>query len=91
MAHASRETLVTVEAIVDGDLLARSRPRGGHDSGGVRHARSRLRRGAPRRSGFPATTTPTPQRSARYAQAAKTAEGFRAWLDEWLAAEAAAA
>jgi glutaconate CoA-transferase subunit A len=27
----------------------------------------------------------------RYARAAKTGEGFRAWLDEWLAREPAAA
>jgi glutaconate CoA-transferase subunit A len=41
--------------------------------------------------GLPGHYDPDAAALARYAQAARTEAGFRAWLDEWLAAEATAA
>ena len=40
--------------------------------------------------GLPGHYDPDAAALARYARAARTGEGFRAWLDEWLALEPAA-
>ncbi len=90
MAQASRETFVTVEELVDGDLLA-DRER----SPGVIPAVYVTRIAVVKRGAWPlglaGRYTADPAALERYARAAKTAEGFRAWLDEWLALEPAAA
>jgi glutaconate CoA-transferase subunit A len=90
MAQASRESFVTVEEIVDGDLLA-DRER----SPGVIPAVYVTRIAAAPRGAWPLGLAgcydPDPAALERYARAAKTADGFRAWLDEWLAREPAAA
>jgi glutaconate CoA-transferase subunit A len=41
--------------------------------------------------GLPGQYDPDTAGLARYAQAARTAEGFREWLDDWLALAPAAA
>jgi glutaconate CoA-transferase subunit A len=90
MAQASRETFVTVEQIIDADLL-RDRDRAGATipAAYVTRIATASRGAAP--LALPGHYDPDAAALARYAQAARTAEGFRAWLDEWLAAETAAA
>jgi glutaconate CoA-transferase subunit A len=83
VAHASAATLVSVEEIVDRNLLddpvlaAATIP-----ELYVTKIAAALRGAAPLALAgrYPADT----ETLARYAQAAKTAEGFRAFLDEWL-------
>ena len=90
MAQAARETLVTVEEVVDGNLL-HDRDRAGAAIPAAYVARIAI---APRGAAplaLHGCYDPDAAALARYAQAARTAEGFQAWLDEWLAAEAAAA
>jgi glutaconate CoA-transferase subunit A len=90
MAQAARETCVTVEAVVEGDLLA-DRERSPGVIPAVYVSRIAL---APRGAwplGLAGHYEPDPAALERYARAAKSAEGFRAWLDEWLAREPAAA
>jgi glutaconate CoA-transferase subunit A len=90
MAQAARETFVTVEQVIDADLL-RDRDRAGATIPAAYVTRIAI---APRGAAplaLPGHYDPDAAALARYAQAARTAEGFRAWLDEWLAAETAAA
>jgi glutaconate CoA-transferase, subunit A len=90
MAQAARESFVTVEEIVDGDLLYdRERAAGVVPAVYVTRVAIAKRGAAP--LGLPGHYDPDAAALARYAQAARTADGFRTWLDEWLAAEAAAA
>jgi glutaconate CoA-transferase subunit A len=90
MAQASRETFVTVEEVVDGDLLHdRDRAAGVIPAVYLTRIATAPRGAAP--LGLPGHYDPDAAALARYAQAARTEAGFRAWLDEWLAAEAAAA
>jgi glutaconate CoA-transferase subunit A len=88
MAQASRETFVTVEEVIDGNLLA-DRDR----SPGVIPAVYVARIAVAKRGAWPLGLAGRYDADAaaleRYARAAKTADGFRAWLDEWLAREPA--
>jgi glutaconate CoA-transferase subunit A len=90
MAQASRATFVTVEEIAAGSLLE-DRER----SAGVIPAIYVTRIATARRGawplGLPGRYDPDSAALGRYARAAKTGEGFRAWLDEWLAPEVAGA
>jgi glutaconate CoA-transferase subunit A len=90
MAQASREAFVTVEEVIDGDLLA-DRER----SPGVIPAVYVTRIAVVKRGAWPLGLAGRYDADAaaleRYARAAKTSDGFRAWLDEWLAREPAAA
>ncbi len=81
MAHASRETFVTVEEIVDGDFLTDDTKAAGTIPAmyisGIAHAP----RGADPiglAGAYPADAPAL----ATYVRAAQTAEGFQAWLDE---------
>jgi len=90
MAQAARDSFVTVEAIVDGNLLHdRDRVAGVVPATYVTRIAVAPRGAAP--LALPGHYDPDAAALARYAQAARTTEGFRAWLDEWLAAEVAAA
>lgn len=90
MAQAARESSVTVEEIVDGNLLEdRDRAAGVIPAVYVTRVAVAKRGAAP--LGLPGHYDPDAAALARYAQAARTGEGFRNWLDEWLAAEPAAA
>jgi glutaconate CoA-transferase subunit A len=90
MAQASAASLVTVEEVVDGNLLDDP-----ERAGGVVPAIFVERIAVAPRGGWPlglpghyAADGPA---LGRYARAARTPEGFREWLDEWLAAEEPAA
>ena len=78
MAHAARTTLVTVEEIVEDDLLADDRMRRRHDPGALRHARSRRRAAAPGRSACAAPTRADLAHLRRYAELAADRGGLRA-------------
>jgi glutaconate CoA-transferase subunit A len=85
MAQASRETFVTVEEVVDGDLLAdRDRAAGVIPAVYVTRIAVAKRGAAP--LGLAGVYDADEAALARYAQAARTAEDFRAWLDAWLEA-----
>jgi glutaconate CoA-transferase subunit A len=90
IAQASRESFVTVEEVVDGDLLA-DRER----SAGVIPAVYITRIAVAKRGAWPLGLVGRYEADdaalARYAKAARTPEDFRAWLDEWLAREPAPA
>lgn len=89
MAQAARETFVTVEQVIDTDLL-RDRDRAGATIPAAYVTRIAIAQRGAAPLGLPGHYDPDAAALARYAQAAKTAEGFQAWLDEWLAAEAVA-
>ena len=87
MSQAARASLVTVEEVVDDNLLDDP-----DRSGGVVPALYVERIAVAPRGGWPLAL---PGRYAadgpalgRYAQAARTPEGFREWLEAWLAAQA---
>jgi glutaconate CoA-transferase subunit A len=90
MAQASRETFVTVEEIVEHDLLA-DRER----APGVIPAVYVTRVAVAKRGAWPLGLGGRYDADAtaveRYARAGRTSDGFRAWLDEWLAREPGAA
>jgi glutaconate CoA-transferase, subunit A len=81
MAHAARETFVTVEEIVDGDFLTDDARAAGTIPAlyisGVAHA---PRGGAP--VGLAGAYPADDDMIADYVRAAQTSDGFRAWLDE---------
>jgi glutaconate CoA-transferase subunit A len=85
MAQASRETFVTVEEVVEGDLL-RDRDRAGATIPAAYVTRIAVARRGAAPLGLPGHYDPDVAAIGRYAQAARTAEGFRAWLDAWLEA-----
>jgi glutaconate CoA-transferase subunit A len=90
MAQASRASFVTVEEIVDRNLLEdRDRAAGVIPAVYVTRIAVAPRGAAP--LGLPGQYDPDTAGLARYAQAARTAEGFREWLDDWLALAPAAA
>ena len=90
MAQAARESFVTVEEIVEGNLLQdRDRAAGVIPAVYVTRIATVPRGAAP--LGLPGHYDPDAAALGRYAQAAKTADGFRTWLDAWLAVETAAA
>jgi glutaconate CoA-transferase, subunit A len=87
MAQAARATYVTVEEVVDGDLLADS-DRAGSTIPAVYVARVAI---APRGSwplGLPDRYVADDVAMARYATAAAAAETFGIWLAEWLSSPA---
>ena len=90
MAQAARASFVTVEEIVDGNLL-HDRDRAAGVIPAVYVARIAVAKFGVAPLGLPGHYDPDAAALARYAQAARTGEGFRAWLDEWLEAEPAAA
>lgn len=81
MAHASRETYVTVEEIVDGDFLTDDAKAAGTIPAmyisGIAHAP----RGADP-IGLAGAYPADAEAIGRYARAAQTVAGFQAWLDE---------
>lgn len=90
MAQAAGESFVTVEEIVEGNLLQdRDRAAGVIPAVYITRIATAPHGAAP--LALPGHYEPDTAALARYAQAAKTAEGFRAWLDAWLAVETAAA
>jgi glutaconate CoA-transferase subunit A len=90
MAQAARETYVTVEAVVDGSLL-QDRDRAAGVIPAVYVTRIAIARHGAAPLALPGHYDPDTAALARYAHAAKTADGFRPWLDAWLAVETAAA
>jgi glutaconate CoA-transferase subunit A len=90
LAHAARTTLVTVEEIVDGSLLADETVAPGVLPNLYVTAVAEARRGAWPLGLFD-IYRPDDAELARYAAAARTEEGFRAWLDGFVAARPAAA
>ena len=81
MAHASAETYVTVEEIVDGNLMDDDQVKAGVIPGFYITALAEAKQGAwP--VGLPAHYPPDHSHLARYAEMAKTEDGFRQYLDE---------
>lgn len=90
LAQASRRTLVTVERVVERDLLADpERSSGVLPAVYVTHIAVAEQGAWP--LALPGGYDMDHAALARYAAAAKTREGFRAWLDEWLGLAAAPA
>ena len=90
MAQAARATLVTVEEVVEDDLLA-DPDRAGAVIPALYFDRIAV---APRGAwplGLPGRYAPDDAALGRYAQAARTREGFASWLAAWLAGPPAAA
>jgi glutaconate CoA-transferase subunit A len=86
MAQAARTSLVTVEEVVDADLLD-DPARAGSVIPAIYVERIAV---APRGAaplGLPGVYAADGEALGRYAKAARTAEGFSAWLDAWLATE----
>lgn len=81
LAHAARRTLVTVERVVDGDFLEDERLAPGAVSAAYVEAVAPAPGGA-RPAGLLDEHGPDEARVAAYARAARTAEGFAAWLAE---------
>ena len=89
MSHAARGSLVTVEEIVDGSLLADEATAAGVLPGLYVEAVAEAPRGAwP--LGLQDLYAPDAGELARYAEAARTEAGFRAWLDGFLDQRSAA-
>lgn len=90
MAHAARDTLVTVEEIVDGDLMADPATKAGTIPGLYVTAMAEAKQGSwPQ--GLPATDlAPDHAHLARYAEMARTEEGFAAYLAEFVIGREAA-
>ncbi|MDF1794260.1 MAG: CoA synthetase [Thalassobaculaceae bacterium] len=90
MAHAARDTLVTVEEIVDGDLMADPVTKAGTIPGLYVTALAEAKEGSwPQ--GLPATDLVSDHAHlARYAEMAKTADGFAAYLAEFVTGREAA-
>jgi glutaconate CoA-transferase subunit A len=90
MAHAAERTLVTVETIVDGSLLDDEASAAGTLPGLYVEAVAEAARGAwplPLPDVYAGDTA----EQLRYAEAARTDAGFRAWLDGFVSARPAAA
>ncbi len=90
MAHAAVRSLVTVEEIVDGSLLADEETASGTLPGLYVDAVAEAPRGAWPLGLQDLYQTDTAE-IARYAQAARTAAGFQEWLHRFLDARSAAA
>ena len=83
MAHASKQTLVTVESVSEHNLFDDARLAPGVVTAIYVHRIAVASRGAwP--IGLPEYYGPDDTAIARYVQSAKTAEGFRRYLEEWL-------
>jgi glutaconate CoA-transferase subunit A len=90
MAHAAAATLVTVEEIVEGSLLADEVTAAGVLPGLYVEAVAEAKRGAwplGLQDLYPADDAAL----TAYAEAARTESGFRAWLDRFLGTRPAAA
>jgi glutaconate CoA-transferase, subunit A len=86
MAHAARTTLVTVEEIVDDDLLADERVAAGTIPGLYVSAIAVAPMGA-RPIGLAERYPADDEHLHRYVELARTEEGFRRYLDEFLLAD----
>ena len=83
MAHASKQTFVTVEAISEHDLFDDPMLRPGRGAGDLRQPHRPRQTG--RLADRPARDYGCDDAAiSRYVQSAKTEEGFRRFLDEWL-------
>lgn len=90
MAHASARTLVTVERVVDGNLMDDDRTKAGTIPGLYVTALAEAAHGAwP--MGIPGGYEPDRTALERYAELARTEQGFAAWLDSSVLAPAQAA
>lgn len=83
MAHASRRTLVTVEEVVDGSLLADEATAAG-TLPALYVTAVAVAPGGSWPLGLPGHSEPDSAEQERYARAARSDEGFRAYLEEWL-------
>ena len=81
MAHASRETFVTVEEVVDGDFLVDDARAAGTIPAMYVSGIALAPRGADP-IGLAGAYDANADAVARYVRAAQTASGFQAWLDE---------
>jgi glutaconate CoA-transferase, subunit A len=81
MAHAAASTLVTAERVTDEDLLADDRSAAGTIPALYIEAIA-LAPGGARPVGLRRTYPPDRAALARYAEQARTEDGFRRWLDE---------
>jgi glutaconate CoA-transferase, subunit A len=86
LAHAARRTVATVEAIVDGDFNADPLRAAGLIPALYVDAIALAPRGALPR-GMPGLYDEDTEAMTAYARAAETPEGFRAWLDRFLASD----
>jgi len=85
MAHASKQTLVTVEEIATGSLLRDEQAAAGTIPA-LYITRIAEARGGARPSGLFGRYAEDREWVARYAEAARSAAGFEAFIDGWLAA-----
>ncbi len=83
MAHASKQTFVTVEAISEHDLFADPKLAPGVVPA-IYISRIALAKKGAWPIGLPGDYGPDDAAISRYVQSAKTEEGFRRFLDEWL-------
>jgi glutaconate CoA-transferase, subunit A len=90
MAHAAKQTIVTVEEIVDGSLLADEAIAAGVLPSIYVTAVAEAKDGA-RPLGLQDLYAVDDAAIARYAEAARTEAGFREWLDRFMDARKAAA
>ncbi|HEX2114826.1 MAG TPA: CoA-transferase [Alphaproteobacteria bacterium] len=90
MAHAAKETIVTVEEIVDGSLLADEATAAGVLPSLYVSAIAEAKNGA-RPLGLQDLYAVDDGAIARYAEAARTEAGFREWLDRFMDERRAAA
>jgi glutaconate CoA-transferase subunit A len=89
MAHAARQTLVTVERVQDGDFLADDASAAGTIPGLYITAIAEAPNGAAP-VGLAGAYAPNEALLADYAQAARTDDGFRSWLERYVLAQAGA-
>lgn len=90
MAQAAKQTLVTVEAITDDDLM-RDETRVAGVIPAIYVTRIALAPGGARPLKFLEQYALDEESIGRYAEMARTDAGFRAWLEEWMQVEVAAA
>jgi glutaconate CoA-transferase, subunit A len=90
MAHAAKQTIVTVEEIVDGSLLADEATAAGVLPSLYVNAVAEAKDGA-RPLGLQDLYTVDDKVIARYAEAARTESGFREWLAQFMNGRKAAA
>jgi glutaconate CoA-transferase subunit A len=86
LAHAARRTVATVEQVVDGNLNADPLRAAGLVPALYVDSIALAPRGALPR-GMPGLYDEDAEAMTAYARAAETAEGFRAWLDRFLAGD----
>jgi glutaconate CoA-transferase, subunit A len=90
MAHASKQTFVTVEAISEHDLFDDPKLAPGLVPA-IYVSRIAVAKQGAWPIGLPGDYGPDDAAISRYVQSAKTEEGFRRFLDEWLGEKAVAA